>query len=167
MAKKKKEKKKKEEKKDLENDGLEIIKNRKYAALFKDSGKLYISVSIPRQENQLSMLSGEIFNKLHKKIKNSGLPLKIYSVAFPGNRDSTKVLYLLLDEKANANAEEVFEKVYELFNESILESSFSDPMRFMTVQEASMSFSIRTAQMMKELKSLQGKACKREGDVKS
>jgi len=164
LAKKKKEKKK-EEKKDLENDGLEIIKNRKYAALFKDSGKLYISVSIPRQENQLSMLSGEIFNKLHKKIKNSGLPLKIYSVAFPGNRDSTKVLYLLPDEKANA--EEVFEKVYELFNESILESSFSDPMRFMTVQEASMSFSIRTAQMMKELKSLQGKACKREGDVKS
>lgn len=164
MAKKKKEKKKKEEKKDLENDGLEIIKNRKYAALFKDSGKLYISVSIPRQENQLSILSGEIFNKLHKKIKNSGLPLKIHSVTFLGNRDSTKILYLL-DEKANA--EEVFEKVYELFNESILESSFSDPMRFMTVQEASMSFSIRTAQMMKELKALQGKARKREGDVKS
>lgn len=152
-----KNKKESEEKPEL---GIKELKKARYAALFERKGEKYVSISIPRHDNQLFSLSGEILSRMHKKVREKSLPLRLHSVSLPVGMNPAKVVYAVKDES-------VFDEIYELFHESLLEGSFSDPLRFTAIQEATAEFNLRMARMQKAMKQEKdGSTCERRADAK-
>jgi hypothetical protein len=135
--------------------GLKELRKARYAVLFERSGRKFLSVSIPRHDSQLFSLSGEILAKMHRKVKEKGLKVRLHSVSLPVGMNPAKVVYAVEDEG-------VFDDIYELFYESMLESSFSDPLRFTAVQEATAEFNLKMMRLQRAMKLERGgNACGR------
>jgi hypothetical protein len=135
--------------------GIKELRKARYAVLFERKGMKFLSVSIPRHDSQLFSISGEILAKMHRKVKEKKLPVRLHSVSLPVGMNPAKVVYSVEDEG-------VFEEVYEIFHESMLESSFSDPLRFTAVQEATAEFNLRMMRLQKAFKEeKEGKSCGR------
>ncbi len=125
--------------------GLKELRKARYAVLFERNGRKFLSVSIPRHDSQLFSLSGEILAKMHHKVKEKGLKVRLHSVSLPVGMNPAKVVYAVEDEG-------VFDDIYELFYESMLESSFSDPLRFTAVQEATAEFNLKMMRLQRAMK---------------
>jgi hypothetical protein len=132
----------------LDELGVRELRKARYAVLFERNGKKFLSISIPRHDSQLFSLSGEILAGMHRRVKEKGLKIRLHSVSLPVGMNPARVVYEVEDEG-------VFDDVYELFHESMLESSFSDPIRFTAIQEATAEFNVRMMRLQKAFK--QGK----------
>jgi hypothetical protein len=139
----------------LDELGVKELRKARYAVLFERNDKKFLSISIPRHDSQLFSLSGEILAKMHLKVKERKLGLRLYSVSLPVGMNPAKVVYAVEDDS-------VFDEVYELFHESLLESSFSDPLRFTAIQETTTEFNLRMMRLQKAFKEEKGgKGCER------
>ena len=135
--------------------GVKELRKARYTVLFERNGRKFLSVSIPRHDSQLFSLSGEILAKMHRKVKEKGLKVRLHNVSLPVGMNPAKVVYAVEDEG-------VFDDIYELFYESMLESSFSDPLRFTAVQEATAEFNLKMMRLQRAMKQERdGNACGR------
>ncbi len=129
--------------------GVKELRKARYTVLFERNGRKFLSVSIPRHDSQLFSLSGEILAKMHRKVKEKGLKVRLHNVSLPVGMNPAKVVYAVEDEG-------VFDDIYELFYESMLESSFSDPLRFTAVQEATAEFNLKMMRLQRAMKQERG-----------
>jgi hypothetical protein len=136
------------EKEDGPGLGIKELRKARYAVLFERKGKKYLSISIPRHDSQLFNLSGEILARMHLKVKERKLPVRLHNVTLPVGMNPAKVVYEV--------EEDVFDEVYELFHEGMLEGSFSDPLRFTAIQETSAEFNLRMMRLQKAMKQDKG-----------
>jgi hypothetical protein len=148
-------KKAKEKKDEKSGQGIKELRKARYAVLFERNGRKFLSISVPRHDSQLFSLSGEILAQMHRKVKEKGLPVRLHSVSLPVGMNPAKVVYAV-------DGDDVFDDVYELFYESMLEGSFSDPLRFTAVQEATAEFNLRMMRLQRAFtQEKDGGACER------
>lgn len=118
----------------MEELGIEVIKRERFVSVYRDieEDETYLSVAI-HMNTQLNLFYAEIFRILHEKIQKKNIPVKIHSIdGLDFNERSYRLVYKII----NGDPEEIFEEVRSLFYESILESTFSDPVKSTAVKEA-------------------------------
>ena len=112
---------------------MKILENRELAAMFEDEDGVFITVAFPTFSGYSQALSGRILYSLHKKVKKENLPIYLDKVETEYWRRIKRAVYKVL-----RNENGLFDKFYELLNESILEA-FSDPELLLKIEVGQLS----------------------------
>lgn len=116
----------------------EVLKSGKFTALYRDEKGVHITIGVPHTLGVLGLMAGRLYFLVHRKIKEEKIPVEIESYEF----EFARPLRLLYRVRSAEKAEEVYNRVVELFYECLLEV-FSEPHRLMDLEMKMHEFSER------------------------
>lgn len=111
-----------------------ILMSTENMALYCDGTAMFITISIPHHYGIAGMLAGEIYLRIHRRVREEKLGLRLEAYELEYWRRPVRLLYRVLEEN---EAEEIFRRVEEFFNEALLEV-FSRPERLIELEMKTM-----------------------------